>query len=200
MERLLRIEDRQNQQTGRIIGNGQQKQEHNCRMPVAKNQPRDEIAERDIRRTGNRPASTERLCFTQQMDSGKVNQRRRDDASGRRHQWRCRSSRIRQRPSRQQSLPDFLGSDCKEQSHRDVVDQKMQINMPLSEHREFVMHKLAIPDRVTVGPDQSDDGSANQKERVLQQKRNGPLEWSRRLIRFMIWICFSHMDNEFGTV
>ncbi len=176
IHRFLWIKHGEDDQSRSVIGNCQQKQKNNGRMPAAEDQPRHEIAESDVRRAGNRPASTERFSFTQQTYPGQVDQRRSNDTTSRCDQRRCRRPQIRQRPARQQSLPDFLGGNCKEQCHSHIVDEKMEIDVLLFKHRQFMMHEVVIAGLVEICPDDRRERSSEQKDRVLQQKRQRSLD------------------------
>ena len=109
----------------RVVGNREQQQKRNRGMAAGKMSARDHRRERDVGRTGNRPAARSRFAGPSATPT-----RRR---SGPAPPFRRRGGERRQRPSRggqrsagQRRFEDLLRGERKEEHHADVVDPEMQ--------------------------------------------------------------------------
>ena len=151
------VEHRQDQQPERIVSDREQEEERDARMPGAENDPRDEIAERDVRGNRDGPSPHEFRSIERQHQGG-VNRGRPGHATDRRDQRYGRSAWRVQGTTWGRRLDDLLRRQREEEGHSDFVHREV----------EGVRDRL-VTLSIDVGPDERDDRARDEQARVLEQ-------------------------------
>ena len=174
---LRRIEDRENDETGGVVGDGEQQQEPHGRVARAEHDAADEVAEGDVGGGRDGPAMGEGVV-------GVRSEKRRDaeiDHDGSGHAAGGGDERRRGLLPAQTAVlenhrfPDFLRGDGEEQRHQHVVHQVLQRQRAVAV--DGVPDRRVVPQRVLgeggvarvvhVRPYQGDHRSEDQKQRIF---------------------------------
>ena len=116
------VEQRQRHKAQRVGGDAQQQEERHHRVRP-EDQPRDEVADRQVRRHGGGPAGRQHR-IVEDLDQTKVNQRRHRRRSERRHHRQHGAPPGMEHAARRRGLDDLLRNQREEQRNSDVVDGK----------------------------------------------------------------------------
>ena len=152
-----RIKDRQDQQPECIIGNGEQEQERDARMPRTEDDPCDEVAERDVGGERDGPSPHEFRPIEREHQGGVYRGGARH-AADRRDQRHRGAARRMQRTTRGRRLHDLLRRQSEEEDHPDIVHGEV----------EGVRDGL-VAVSIDVRPDKREYRAEDEQARVVEQ-------------------------------
>lgn len=118
------VEHRQDAQPPAVVRHREQQQERNGRVALAKNEPRDQVAERDVGGGGHGPAVVE--AGVQGVGTHEVDDGRARHAADGGEQGQSRGAQVGQRAAGERALPDLLRREREEEGHQDFVHQEVQ--------------------------------------------------------------------------
>ncbi len=175
-----RVEDRQNNQPGRIIGNGQQQQKPDCRVVCAEDDASDQIAERDVGCGGDGPTVGDGVIGVrpQKQREAQIDGDRAEHPARGCEKRCCGPFAAQGAVLEDHRLPHFFGGNGKEERHQHIVDEVVQGQgamtvMQVSDGRVVPDHELGkgmIAMRVGIGPDERNECPEDQQQGVFSDE------------------------------